>query len=661
MLPALLVGACGATPRGGELEPRYVAVHNALAAMGMAQVGPFVQGSLAEGREERVSLELQAECTTIVAIGGRGVRDVDLTLTTGTGDPIAHDVSREPEATLRACVETAGHYTLVVRMAAGGGDYMVATWAGGAPAGPAGAAVAQSTPIPAGAGTCESPIQLTAGNYNGSTAHGESENEGSCANSTAREIVYKLELAARQRVSIEVDPHFDSVLYVRKDDCTAAEAEIACNDDAPNARKSKIDAVLEPATYFVFVDGYSNEGGTYGLKVAVSDVPSIAEVCRQATPLVSGTPVSGSTTGTFDRFNASCGDGAKGPDSTYKLDLDRRSRVRVVNASTDYTPLVYLRKQCADESSEVGCADSGGADHEAAFVGVLDPGSYAVFADASEHDADGSFSLTAEVAPEQGTGTQGDSCGDAIPLPHTDPQVQGDTFLAKDDYTGRCSGSGAGDVMYRVEVPRRSRVVGRFTAEEGEHVFSLTRACADKATELACERTIDQVLTPGTYFLTVDGASPGAAGKYSFDWNVRDIGAQEAACRGAPALVDGHTVTGTTAGAADKFNTSCGGAQDAQSSPDKVYRFVLAARAHVRVSLATPSWDGVLALRSTCLDPSGGSSSPRASELACNNDAGDTHHARIDATLDAGTYYAVVDGHASGNEGAYSLEYRIVR
>jgi hypothetical protein len=120
-------------------------------------------------------------------------------------------------------------------------------------------------------------------------------------------------------------------------------------------------------------------------------------------------------------------------------------------------------------------------------------------------------------------------------------------------------------------------------------------------------------------------------------------------------------VTGTTTGAGDKFNTSCSGAIDAQSSPDRVYRFVLAARTHVRLALATPSWEGVLAIRSTCLDPAGGAANPRASELACNRRGDDANHARIDTTLDAGTYYVVVDGHASGNEGSFSLEYKVIR
>ena len=108
---APIAAACSAT-RGGELEPRYVAVHNTLAAMGLAQVGPIQQGSLAEGRESRVRLDLGAQCTTIVAIGSPGVRDLDIALLDADDKPITHDTTKEPQATLRTCPEAAGRYTL---------------------------------------------------------------------------------------------------------------------------------------------------------------------------------------------------------------------------------------------------------------------------------------------------------------------------------------------------------------------------------------------------------------------------------------------------------------------------------------------------------------------------------------------------------------------
>ena len=321
---------------------------------------------------------------------------------------------------------------------------------------------------------------------------------------------------------------------------------------------------------------------------------------------------------------------------------------------------MHLRRECGDEHTEVGCSDEGVADGEAAFVGVLDRGAYAVFADASDEHAAGSYTLDVERAPEAGTGVQGDACGDAVPIQGASARVEGDTFYARDDVGGRCGGQGAPDVVYRFELARRSRVSARMAREEGEHVFVLLRSCAERASELACARTLDDVLPPGVYYLAVDGPRAGAFGKYAFDFRVRDVTAREAACRATPLLADRRPVKGTTAGQGDDFATSCGGRPEAQASADRVFKLVLSAKARVRLTLSTPTWDGVLALRPSCLDPPN-LQSVRAAEVACNNDFQDTRHARIETTLEAGTYYVVVDGHQKGNEGPFTLEYEVLR
>jgi len=645
------LAACASAPPGSAIEPRFVAIHNALAAMGLAQVGPMQQGSLAEGREARLPIELGAQCATLVALGGEGVRDLDATLVDPTGKAIAHDVTRDAQAVVRACVEAPGTYTLVLKMQRGAGDFVTAAWSGGARDDGAAAADAAAR---AAAGTCEAPIPLVAGTYNGSTARGESDNEGSCANSVSRELVYRLEIATRQRVTIEVDPHFDAVLYVRRDDCTDADGEVTCNDDTPHGHSSRIDEVLDPGTYFVFVDGYNNEIGAFKMNVALSEVPTLAEACQKARPLALGSPKTGSTHASYDHAGASCGDGAKGPDTIYQVELAQRSRVRVLVHSDDFPPVVHLRRQCADDRSEVGCADAGANDGDVAFIGVLDPGRYAVFADASDHAADGSFTATLETDREQGGGVSGDACGDAQPLPPSEALVSGDTFSARDDVSGRCGGAGGADLVYRVDVPHRSRFTSSFTGEEGKHVFVLSRSCGDRAGEIACGDAIDEVIAPGTYYLAVDSDASGF-GRFDFEWHTRDIAGQEAACRGTPVLRSGVAVTGSTAGATDKFSSSCAGRSDAQTSSDRVYQIVLARRTRVTIALATPSWDGVLVLRRSCLD---GSASRAGAEIECNNDADDIHHARIDTVLEAGTYYVVVDGHASNNDGPFTLEYR---
>lgn len=653
--------ACSAA-RTGELEPRYVAVHNTLAAMGLAQVGPIQQGSLAEGREARLRVDLLAQCTTLVAIGGPGVRDLDVALLDPEDKPVAHDTTKEPQATLRACPERAGHYTLVVKMAAGAGDFVTANWAGGGFAPASSGPAANVALTNGGAGTCESPMLLTPGQTLGNTRRGEAESAGGCASSDSKELVYKLEVTRRQRVSIEVDPQFDSVLYVRKDECGETEAEIACNDDTTagagkrgaSTRGSRIDEVLEPGTYFVFVDGYGAETGPFKMDVQIADVPTLADACRSIRPLGSA-KVAAQLTGSFDHAHASCGDDAKGPDAIHRFDLAARSRVRITEHSADFSPVVHLRKQCADEHSEVACADSGAKADEATWAGVLDAGAYILFADSSDKDARGRYTLDTELAPEAGTGVRGDACGDALTLGLSDKSVEGDTFAAHDDLGGKCGGQGAPDVVYRFDLPGRSRVTARFAEQESSHTFVLMKSCSDRSSEIACSAFIDEMLAPGVYFLAVDGAAAEALGRYTFAFLARDVSAQEGACRAPPSLADGQTVSGTTVNAGDKFTTSCAGREDQQASPDRIYKMTLAARAKVKLTLTTPTWDGVLAIRKSCIDPPR-SPTTRLNEAGCNNDFQDTRHAKIETTLDPGTYFVVVDGHQSKNEGAYALE-----
>jgi hypothetical protein len=661
------IGVACSSGKSGEMEPRYVTVHNAFAALGMSQVGPIHQGSLAEGREARVRVELPPQCTTVVALGSSGVRDIDLVVLDPDDKPIAHDTTKDSQAVVRACAEKGGRFTLVVKMAQGSGDFVAATWTGG----PATVGLPQATNAGAahatGGGTCDSPIVLAAGATSGNTRRGEAEHTGGCASSESKELVYKLDVPRRQRVTIDVDPQFDSVLYMRKDDCADGDAEIACNDDVQSGggkrsssnHGSRIDEVLDGGTYYVFVDGYSNEGGTFHMNVALADVPALADVCRQARPLA-GQKVTSTLTGAFDHARASCADEAKGPDALHRLDVTQRARVRVTLHSDDFSPVVHLRKTCSDDKTEVGCSDSGAKSEDATWVGLVDPGTYTVFADSSDKAARGRYTIEAELAPEQGSGTKGDSCGDAISIGANEKGIEGDTFGARDDIAGKCSGQGTPDIIYRFDLTKRSRVTAKFGNQEGEHVFVLLRNCTDKTSEAACSANIDEVLGPGTYWLAVDGAHREGLGRYTFSVAARDVTAQEAACKGPPQLAPGQKVTGTTVGAGDKFTTSCGGREDAQSSPDRVFKLVLAEKTKIQLLLSTPNHDGVLAIRKSCLDPPQ-MRGVRSAEAGCNNDSPDNRHSKIETTLDAGTYFVVVDGHTSKNEGTFTLEYKTLK
>jgi SAM-dependent methyltransferase len=656
----VFVVACASTrgSGGGALEPRFVAVHNALAAMGLAQVGPIHEGALAEGREARVALQLSAGCTTLAAIGGEGVRDVDATLLDAQGHPLAHDTTNEPQAILRACVDAADAYVLVVKLASGSGTWVAATWQGGTAGDTSpGVAALNAQKAREANGTCEAPLPLAAGTVTGSTTHGEHENAGSCGPSDSRELVYELDVPQRERVTIDVEARFDSVLYLRKDDCTDANAEVDCSDDAPDRTHSRIERVLDPGKYFVFVDGYAHDAGSFKITVAMTDVLALADVCRRAPLAPLGATVAGTTAAMGNDAEASCGGGAEGADAAWRVELPSRSRVRIVEHSDEMNPVVHVRRSCADEQSELACGESSGSAGDAVLTGIFDPGTYTVFADAQDRDAGGHYSLEVEVASSSGTGASGDGCGDAIALGNS-TTVSGDTFAARDDVAGSCGGAGAADLVYRVDVAKRSRLVAALQAEEASHLIVVWRRCGDRSTEIACGRDVDDVLAPGSYFVAVDGSSEDALGRFTLSFALHDLTAQGGACLSAPTLVDGKAISGTTVGAGDKFAVSCAGGDGAASGPDRAYKIVVPRRTRVHLALTAPSFNAAMALRKACADASGGA---RAAELVCEADSDVGQRTVIDRTVEIGTYWVVVDGQTPNDQGPFTLEYRATR
>jgi hypothetical protein len=118
-------------------------------------------------------------------------------------------------------------------------------------------------------------------------------------------------------------------------------------------------------------------------------------------------------------------------------------------------------------------------------------------------------------------------------------------------------------------------------------------------------------------------------------------GAAEGSC-GRPIALDlGQTISGNTTEAADISGARCvpGGA------PDVAYEFTLENRANVCIDM-TATYDGALVLQSECGAPH--------SEIACNDDTGDTRHSALRETLDPGTYYLLASGFAD-SRGSYSI------
>jgi hypothetical protein len=664
---SLLVVWLGCGGSKGGIEPRFVAIRNALTTMGMAQMGSVHQGQLQQGGEGRTRVELKSgRCYTFVALGSAQVDNLDVLVLDQAGNEIGRDTTLDRQAAAQACPKRSGEHQVVVRMKAGRGEYLLSTWAGTA----RGAANAPTAAEGDGAGTCDSPLELDIGRpVQGDTSRGESRMQGECIRGHAPEQVYRIEIEARSQLSATLQSEFDGALYLLRS-CGDMESVVGCNDDAgkgETARSQLEIAAVDPGTYYLVVDGYGSQSGEYELIVSMSKLRSIEAVCRDAQSLLPRRPATGSTEGAPDYFHATCAGSASSPDRVYRIDVSRRSRLRV-RSQTDYDGALYLRAQCDDPSSELVCNDdaASGDQRHSMVKALVDPGEYYVYADGySGHNQTqaGTFTLSADLEPDVGSGIRGDSCGDARKLPKG--PVELDMFAARDDLQGTCGGDGAADAVYRLEVDRRSRLRVDLKESEFDGVMYLQRRCGEPSSELSCVEfpssassgprrrrnaraprggTLEAVLQPGAYSLVLDGQREDAFGRVRTEVQVDDLVALERACQSAPLLQPGSTVEGTTLGKGDDFQASCAGRTQ---SPDAVYRLQLKRRSKVTVRMSS-QFDGALHVRRDCLDA--------GSEVACNDDHENNRNSRVSKTLDRGMYYVIVDGFRTGNAGDFSLE-----
>jgi hypothetical protein len=127
-------------------------------------------------------------------------------------------------------------------------------------------------------------------------------------------------------------------------------------------------------------------------------VPPSAQVCRHVETLVDGANVAGSTEGLADRAHASCARQALSGERVYALHLDQPSHV-ALRVAADYDVAVYVRRDCADEVTELACNDDL---EDARHAGVdldLAAGTWFVFVDGYDSDSTGRYNLSVSVRP----------------------------------------------------------------------------------------------------------------------------------------------------------------------------------------------------------------------------------------------------------------------
>ena len=113
---------------------------------------------------------------------------------------------------------------------------------------------------------------------------------------------------------------------------------------------------------------------------------------------MTGRQITGDTTGSTDRFQATCAGNAQSPDLVYRLQLRRRQRVRISSEQADFDGAIYVRSDCTDATTEVACNDDAGDNRHSMIEVVLDPGTYFVFVDGYASGSQGHFTLDVDLS-----------------------------------------------------------------------------------------------------------------------------------------------------------------------------------------------------------------------------------------------------------------------
>lgn len=223
--------------------------------------------------------------------------------------------------------------------------------------------------------------------------------------------------------TFHVDAEYDSVLAVFDDDG----GSLGCNDDFGSTRASRLVLELpDDRAVWIVVDGYQGASGRYTLRAERGGAPEsgppgpapppsmpdpeaptpdappeqIAAMegrCAQAPVLAAGRTL-GYVDPAVAHARTSCGAGGRGGEVVYRLELGRRSHVRIAEESL-FDAVLELRERCSENHRVLQCTDDTGDVYHSEIEATLPAGTYYVIVDSYGAGSSGAFSLEVAIDP----------------------------------------------------------------------------------------------------------------------------------------------------------------------------------------------------------------------------------------------------------------------
>lgn len=329
-------------------------------------------------------------------------------------------------------------------------------------------------------------------------------------------------------------------------------------------------------------------------------------------------------------LQGSCAPGDS-PEHVYRLRVEEEQAQVHVQVRAEYDAATYVLPACDDLRNELGCSDKiDGDPRRAAVRHGLQRGEYYVVVDGAGGAA-GRYELEVRVAPREAIAA---TCRQAVSLGEPAATERHDYFDAA------CAPGGGPEVLRRLEVDRAARVMLRHRGDGPVYVMS---GCNPYGAPLACGvGAVTADLPPGEYLV----ATEGGGGRIE----VARLGEGDTGCGLLDATAIGFgQVRGDTSAGTDWLRAGSSAELYCPPSPghEAAFALELTERTRIAAQLDTTDHDGVLYLRRSCTD--------HGTTLACNDDAPNTRRSRIEATLDAGRYYLIVDGYSTGGGGPFTL------
>ena len=496
-----------------------------------------------------------------------------------------------------------------------------------------------ATDVPAAGGTIAGTLLDTSNHY-----------VPSCAGSGAYpDVFYRLVLTEPHKITITaaLTPTSYSTYVSLMTECGDVRTEIACGSGYTATITRNF---LDAGTYYIAVDGNTESPFSLNVLLEAPIYPPANDRCP-GTEISGGGMFVGTLTDTYRDYPPTCSTTSLS-DVVYSFTLaephDVTVEVTPVGSSTTY--VAALRTTCSDVATEIACRSGNPARFTRRSLGA---GTYYIVVSGPTTSPGSSFLLQLTIGAPTPV-PPNDLCLGAIDVSAGGSFV-GSTSACSDDYVPTCGTAAAyPDIVYNLVLASPADVTLALTSTSALNYLDLrSGSCGTGSTSMRCANgaapgLFSRNIPAGSYWILVDTS---VEANTTLDVTV---GPPTTACDGATTITVAYgagttfssSVSGTTAGRPTDFGATCAGSA---AGPDVPYALVIPVRSSVTAEVTASSYDTALHIRSLC--------DVATSEIACDDDGGSCSVcSRLSAmTLEAGTYYLIMDTFSSCTGGTYTL------